>query len=408
MPGTIINENYVQGIPAGGPGWPTYGLHNDEGTAYIKELDNVLEISPNVTYTINCEDYGQKHDLTIKRTYATVNKMGKNPPTSDIDTPIVVSDNVWPFAQYKICLNSGIGDDYRKMMPTWLKSAADYAFPASCATTCSSKLPIRKVDGTVWIAPDGTTSFTAGADMTKARGTAGTIKTPSKEGEYRIYVLDASGKVLSKSGHLLRLKGTGSTEAEGVIEAESCDYKSGIETETCSEGGTDVGYIEDGDYIGFKNIDLTGADKADFRVASNGSGGNIEVRLDSADGKLIGKAEVGSTGGWQDWTTKTCTIEPTSGKHDVYLVFTGGESYLFNINWWKPNTPAGEYILGDLNGDGKVNGQDLIRLRKFLNGEQVAVTEGADVNGNGTVNGQDIIRLRKHLNGENVVLGPKN
>lgn len=94
MPGTVINENYIQGIPAAAPYQPTYGLHNDEGTAYIQENDNVLEISPNVTYTINCEEYGDKHDLTIKRTYATVNKMGKNPPYSDIDTPIVVSDNV--------------------------------------------------------------------------------------------------------------------------------------------------------------------------------------------------------------------------------------------------------------------------------------------------------------------------
>jgi len=34
MPGTNINENYVKGIPPATYG-PTYGLHNDEGTAYI-------------------------------------------------------------------------------------------------------------------------------------------------------------------------------------------------------------------------------------------------------------------------------------------------------------------------------------------------------------------------------------
>jgi hypothetical protein len=28
--------------------------------------DNVLDISPNVTYTINCADFGAKHDLTIR------------------------------------------------------------------------------------------------------------------------------------------------------------------------------------------------------------------------------------------------------------------------------------------------------------------------------------------------------
>ncbi len=399
MPGTVINENYIQGIPAGGPGAPTYGLHNDEGTAYIEENDNVLEISPNVTYTINCEDYGQKHHLTIKRTYATVNKMGKNPPYSDIDTPIVVSDNVWPFAQYKVCVNSGISDEYRSLMPSWLKSAADYAFPASCATTGGSKLPVRKVDGNIWIAPDGTTSFKAGTDMTRAGGSTGSIRTPSEEGEYRIYVLDREGKVLSKSSHILRIKGMGSNDSN-VIEAENYDYKSGIDIESCSEGGSDVGYIEDGDYIGFKDIDLTGADKIDFRVASNGSDAVLEVRLDSPDGKLIGKTDVTNTGGWQEWITKTCTIEATSGKHDVYLVFTGGESYLFNINWWKPNTPAEEYILGDLNGDGIVDVFDLCSMRNAAVDGDAERFEAADINGDSAIDENDLVLLKKFLSGE--------
>ena len=63
-------------------------------------------------------------------------------------------------------------------------------------------------------------------------------------------------------------------------------------------------------------------------------------------------------------------------------------------------------MYGDVNGDGKINGQDLIRLRKYLNGEDVVIFDGADVTGNGAVNGQDLVRLRKHLNGESVVLGP--
>ena len=399
MPGTVINENYIQGIPAGGPGAPTYGLHNDEGTTYIEENDNVLEISPNVTYTINCEEYGDKHHLTIKRTYATVNKMGKNPPYSDIDTPIVVSDNVWPFAQYKVCVNSGISDEYRSLMPSWLKSAADYAFPASCATTGGSKLPVRKVDGNIWIAPDGTTSFKAGDDMTRAGGSTGSIRTPSEEGEYRIYVLDREGKVLSKSSHILRIKGMGSND-RNVIEAENYDYKSGIDIESCSEGGSDVGYIEDGDYIGFKDIDLTGADKIDFRVASNGSDAVLEVRLDSPDGKLIGKTDVTNTGGWQEWITKTCTIEATSGKHDVYLVFTGGESYLFNINWWKPNTPAEEYILGDLNGDGIVDVFDLCSMRNAAVDGDAERFEAADINGDSAIDENDLVLLKKFLSGE--------
>ncbi len=403
MPGTVINENYVQGIPAGGPGAPTYGLHNDEGTAYIEELDNILEISPNVTYTINCEDYGQKHHLTIKRTSATVNKMGKNPPNSDIDTPIVVSDNVWPFAQYKICLNSGVSDENRALVPRAVTSAANFVFPASCETTCKSKLPIRKGDGIVWIAPDNTTSFKAGSTMTRAAANSTTIKTPSEEGVYRIYVTDASGKVLSKSDHILRLKGTG--DSGDVIQAETCDYKNGIDIETCAEGGQDVGYIEDGDYIGFKGVDFKGgeAKTASFRVASNGSGGTIEIHTGSVDGTKIGEVSVSPTGGWQEWKTLTTDISTVTGVQDVYLVFRGGESYLFNLNWWKLNFPEGledTVIKGDLNGDKVVDTFDLILMRQAAEAGDADYFDAADINEDGVINADDVQLLADYLLGK--------
>ncbi len=403
MPGTVINENYIQGIPAAGSFQPTYGLHNDEGTAYIEENDNVLEISPNVTYTINCEDYGQKHHLKIKRTYATVNKMGKNPPDSDIDTPIVISDNVWPFEQYKICLNSGVSDENRKLVPRSVTSAANYVFPASCQTTCSSKLPIRKGDGIVWIAPDNTTSFTAGKTMTKAATNATTIKTPAEEGTYRIYVTDASGKVLSKSDHVLRLKGTGSTD--DVIEAERFTSQSGIDTESCEEGGQDVGYIEDGDYISFKGVDFKGgeAKSADFRLASNGSGGTIEIHIGSADGTKIGEVEVPTTGGWQTWQTVTADLSNMTGVHDVFLVFRGGESYLFNLNWWKLNFPEGledTVIKGDLNGDKVVDTFDLILMRQAAEAGDADYFDAADINEDGVINADDVQLLADYLLGK--------
>lgn len=387
MPGTIINENYVQGIPAAAQWQPTYGLHNDEGTAYIEENDNVLEISPNVTYTINCEDYGQKHHLTIKRTYATVKKMGKNPPDSDIDDPIVVSDNVWPLAQYKICLNSGVSGKYSSLVPTWLQSEADQVFPASCQTTGASALPIRKggSGNTVWIAPENTVSFKAGTSMTKASGTAETIRTPEEEGEYRIFVLDKDGKVLSRSSHILRVCGLASG-----IEAETYDYQSGIQTENCSEGGSDVAYIEDGDYIGFKSIDLTGVKSIDFRIGSNGAAASIEVRTDSPGGKLIGTLDVSSTGGWQKWATQNCPVESVSGTHDLYFVFKGGEGYLFNINWWKLNGAEVKVVYGDLNNDGKVNGYDTIILRRAVVSGECDSFTAADLDGSGELDSEDI------------------
>ncbi len=57
---------------------------------------------------------------------------------------------------------------------------------------------------------------------------------------------------------------------------------------------------------------------------------------------------------------------------------------------------------GDCNGDGEIDGKDLIRLRKYLSsldgGEaDVSVCPGTDCNGDGVIDGRDLIRLRKYF-----------
>jgi arabinoxylan arabinofuranohydrolase len=124
-------------------------------------------------------------------------------------------------------------------------------------------------------------------------------------------------------------------------EAETICWESGIETEKCSEGGMNVANIENGDYIKVKGVDFgSGASSFEARVASANNGGKIELRLDSETGTLIGTLEVSGTGGWQTWTTKSCTVSGAKGKHDLYLKFTGGSGYLFNVNWWKFNSDS--------------------------------------------------------------------
>lgn len=208
MPGTTINENYVRGIPPATSG-PTYGLHNDEGSAYITENDNVLDISPGVTFTINSEDFGEKHDLTILRTYATVNKMGVDPPESAIDPPVAVPDAVWPTSQYETCVASGIEDEYADILPTGLIEPADYVLPASVASAPGSVLVIRSSgdpDGAVWIAPEGTTAFSESSEMTTAGGDATSIAVPEQAGAYRLHVTGPGGTKISESEFLVRVE----------------------------------------------------------------------------------------------------------------------------------------------------------------------------------------------------------
>ncbi len=207
MPGTTINMNYVRGIPPATSG-PTYGLHNDEGTAYIVENDNVLDIDPGVHYTINCEDFGDKHSLTILRTYATVNKMGINPPSSMIEPPIVVPDNVWPLPQYNICVQSGIEEAYQHIIPEDLTSIVNQVFPASSEVkVADAAIAIRSssADNVVWFAPGGTTAFVEGSDMTRAEGSATSIAIPTQAGSYKLHLTDAQGRKLDESDAVLRV-----------------------------------------------------------------------------------------------------------------------------------------------------------------------------------------------------------
>lgn len=59
-----------------------------------------------------------------------------------------------------------------------------------------------------------------------------------------------------------------------------------------------------------------------------------------------------------------------------------------------------KYIIGDVNGDGKVSTADLIRLAQFLAGNNVVSSkEAADTNADGSIGTGDLIRLARFLAG---------
>lgn len=186
--------------------------------------------------------------------------------------------------------------------------------------------------------------------------------------------------------------------AGDIIEAENYSVQSGVDTENCSEGGSDVAYIENGDYIGFKNIDFgDGAESINLRIGANSGGNSIEIRLGTPDGKLIGSLDVGSTGGWQNWETQKCNIEKTSGLNDVYFVFKGGSGYLFNINWWKVNSANSNSVSGDCNADGKFTVADVVLLEKWLLAKEKKMSDwkAADLCEDGILDVFDLCLMKK-------------
>lgn len=149
-------------------------------------------------------------------------------------------------------------------------------------------------------------------------------------------------------------KGIATLDPFQQVEAETIAFSSGLKTETCSDtgGGIDVTSISNGDYIKVKDVDfLTGVTSFEARVSSSASNAKIELRLDSKTGTLIGTCDVS---GASSWTTKQCAASGATGKHDLFLVFTGGSGDLFKFNWWKFTGPGGN--MGGTGGAGGVGG----------------------------------------------------
>lgn len=120
-------------------------------------------------------------------------------------------------------------------------------------------------------------------------------------------------------------------------EAETIAWSEGLKTARDPKAGMYVTSIHSGDYIEVDAVDFKkGAGRFQAAVASETSG-KIEIRLDSADGTLIGTCEVTPTGGPNSWKTVKADVKKVSGIHNLFFVFKGGDGELFNFDWWKFN-----------------------------------------------------------------------
>jgi hypothetical protein len=222
QPGTTVRDNYLQGVPAG----HKYGLHPDEGSAFMTFHNNLLSVDKNVTWLINSDDFGRKHDLTITQTYGPINKVSnKNLPNSTIHDILVSADYVWPAAGYGIAVSSGLEASYQGIIPESNLSLPDYALPASTfVSSGSASIPIRSTGDatrTIWLAPSGTTVFAAGPTMTRADGTAASIAVPTAQGDYRLYVLDAQGNRSAESKSIVRQQSGGGQQNGQIVGGQS-------------------------------------------------------------------------------------------------------------------------------------------------------------------------------------------
>jgi hypothetical protein len=135
-------------------------------------------------------------------------------------------------------------------------------------------------------------------------------------------------------------------DAASNIRAENFNSNNGVKTEPTADigGGRNVGWISNGDWIGFNNVDfhINGMDKFTARVASGapaGVSGLVQVSIDSPTAAPVASFSIQNTGGWQSWITVTTNMSKVTGIHAVYLTFASGRPEEFvNVNWFTFNS----------------------------------------------------------------------
>jgi glucosylceramidase len=127
-------------------------------------------------------------------------------------------------------------------------------------------------------------------------------------------------------------------QATAQIQGSSFSSESGLETEGTgdSTGEYDLGYLTQGAYTEYENVDFgAGASQVNVRSASGGNGGTATFYLDSMTSTPIATVNLPVTGGWQTWTTVNGTVTGASGVHKLYVVFNGSTSSIANVNWFQ-------------------------------------------------------------------------
>ena len=134
------------------------------------------------------------------------------------------------------------------------------------------------------------------------------------------------------------LKSVGKLYPFKRVEAETMAWSEGLKLNESDEVDVYVTSIHDNDHVKIRDVDFGegGVSAFEANVASRYFGGEMEIRLDSISGDLIGTLQVPYIGDWNNWKMISTKVKEVKGVHDLYFVFKGGEPHvLFNFDWWK-------------------------------------------------------------------------
>jgi beta-xylosidase len=92
--------------------------------------------------------------------------------------------------------------------------------------------------------------------------------------------------------------------------------------------------INDGEYIKLRGVDF-GKGAKQFNITAAATGGcTISLRLDSADGPVVGTVTIGKTGSVEKYRTFGGKVKNATGLRDLYLCFDKANGNV-HLDWWQ-------------------------------------------------------------------------
>ncbi len=126
------------------------------------------------------------------------------------------------------------------------------------------------------------------------------------------------------------------------IEAENADVISGLKvldgSALSASGNSYMGWSEDGHYLAFRKVNLTGVHRLHLRIATPLTDSRFEIRVGGPTGTLVSTVTLPATGGWAAtgrWRTVVADVDTTvSGRQEVYVVFRNSVTHgVADLDW---------------------------------------------------------------------------
>ena len=208
-----------------------------------------------------------------------------------------------------------------------------------------------------------------------------------------------------------------------VTVKEDTTVKVCVESKSATVGSTFTVNVFVENNKGFTYLELTPVIPEQVQLISVKNGALISNLTQGKQYVWIADGDITANGLLMTFTFTTADgIEP--GDYEISFIVRGCVNYdeqNVAVTVVSGKISIVNFTYGDANGDGVINGQDIIRIKKYLANydyetgtSSIEIGNGADANGDGVISGQDIVRLKKYLanydyetDTSTIVLGPQ-